>query len=438
MKKQLLPLLKNKEKKQGRYSKNVMDKDTKIPNHYSATLSELDIVMALAVPPGGNWKNIPESAPSKRVEQIRTSYKNGGGSRSTYYGRLHPDRPAYTISTNFHRPGNGCHLHYDYKGGQHRVISQREAARLQSFPDNFVFYGSRASVNNQIGNAVPPLLAYQIARTLPFRGRFIDLFAGAGGLSLGFIWAGWKHIVANDIDGSFLETYRKNVDKNTTEGDIRDKRVFEKLVDCVQKERAKDSSTPIIVLGGPPCQGFSTAGNKRSMDDDRNKLFYEYKAMLMAIEPQAFIFENVPGLMSMEQGQVFEMIKSELASTVERLEHWTLQAEQYAIPQRRTRILLVGTSQQDITLERPRPVTRFGPQKLLFDQLPHVIGVRDALSDLPALKSGEDGSDKDYVSAPKNAYQMLMRSELTPDEYLKSLRTEGQAQINSSDHLFLG
>src|SRR5437016_14242917 len=87
----------------------------KIPNHYTAKLSKLDLDVARAVPPGGNWKNIPHEIPSKRLEQIRVSFAAGEGSRSTYYGRLHPDRPSYTINTYFNRPGNGCHLHYDYE-----------------------------------------------------------------------------------------------------------------------------------------------------------------------------------------------------------------------------------------------------------------------------------------------------------------------------------
>ena len=101
-------------------------------NHYASSLSELDMQVIKCVPPGGNWKNIPESVPSKRLAQIRESYKAGKGSRSTYYGRLRPDMPAYTINTYFNRPGNGCHMHYD----QDRTISQREAARFQSFPDS--------------------------------------------------------------------------------------------------------------------------------------------------------------------------------------------------------------------------------------------------------------------------------------------------------------
>ena len=195
--------------------------EARIPNHYSAKLSKLDLDVAIAVPPGGNWKNIPHAVPSKRLEQIRVSFAAGEGSRSTYYGRLHPARPAYTINTYFNRPGNGCHLHYDYAGGQHRVLSEREAARLQSFPDRFAFVGAHLSVQKQIGNAVPPLLAFQIARTLPVVGQYVDLFSGAGGLSLGFRWAGWEPIVANDIDNNFLETYRRNIHPVAVTGDIR-------------------------------------------------------------------------------------------------------------------------------------------------------------------------------------------------------------------------
>jgi DNA (cytosine-5)-methyltransferase 1 len=136
-----------------------------IKNHYSAKLSALDVRMVKNVPPGGNWKNIPTSIPSKRLEQIRIGFENGSGSRSTYYGRLLPNKPAYTISTYFNRPGNGCFIHY--ATDQHRLISQREAARLQSFPDDFIFEGAVTSQYRQIGNAVPWPLAYHVAKNIP-------------------------------------------------------------------------------------------------------------------------------------------------------------------------------------------------------------------------------------------------------------------------------
>src|SRR5665213_708495 len=94
---------------------------TVISNHDCAKLSHLDLCMAEAVPPGGNWRNIPTSIPSARLEQIRVSCSAGEGSRSTYYGRLDAGKPAYTIGTYYNRPGNGCFLHYDFEGGQHRT-----------------------------------------------------------------------------------------------------------------------------------------------------------------------------------------------------------------------------------------------------------------------------------------------------------------------------
>ncbi|MDB4698600.1 Alw26I/Eco31I/Esp3I family type II restriction adenine-specific DNA-methyltransferase [Candidatus Latescibacteria bacterium] len=387
-----------------------------IPNHYSAKLSDLDLQMAVSIPPGGNWKNIPLSIPSKRLEQIRESYAAGKGSRSTYYGRLEPGKPSYTISTNFNRPGNGCHLHYDFDGKQHRVISQREAARLQSFPDSFVFTGSKGSINKQIGNAVPPLLGYQIALCFPYKGQFLDLFSGAGGLSLGFRWAGWKPILANDIDKSFLSTYQENTHDQVILGDIRNQEIQEAIFAQVKSQRKE--GIPLLVLGGPPCQGFSTAGNRRSMEDDRNLLFYEYKAMLEALKPDGFLFENVTGLLNMEGGRVFETVKSELQIDSVPIVSWKVKSEQFAIPQRRTRIFLMASNKPIKSL---RQITDFEQKETLFENLTPAITVSDALSDLPPLKNSEDGSQKDYVSDPVHPYQELMRSHLTPDKYIEKL-----------------
>lgn len=399
--------------------------DPIIPNHYSASLSELDRMIVHAVPPGGNWKNIPESVPSERLKQIRVSFAAGEGSRSTYYGRLRPDAPAYTINTYFPRPGNGCHIHYAYEDGQHRTLSQREAARLQSFPDSFVFSGSRNAVNQQIGNAVPPLLAYQIARSIPFKGLFVDLFSGAGGLALGFKWAGWTPVVANDIEEPFLATYRANVHPATVLGDIREKAIFDDVVRYCREARAKHPGLPLLVLGGPPCQGFSTAGNRRSMDDERNWLFHRYKALLEILKPAGFIFENVPGLLNMEGGRVFEMIRAELEQTTKRLSVWKVRAEQYGIPQRRTRIVLVGDSDGRIPHAPPARVTQLGGEPNLFEVLAPAVTVEQALSDLPSLQPGEDGSHKAYVHGPRHPYQELMRGIIGPAKFLEAIRVVG-------------
>ena len=393
----------------------------KIPNHYTAQLSDLDLLVGKSVPPGGNWKNIPESAPSARLVKIRKDYKDGLGSRSTYYGRLLPNKPAYTINTYFSRPGNGCHLHYE--PSQNRVISQREAARFQSFPDNFVFLGNRNDINIQIGNAVPPLLAFAIAKSRGVCGQFIDLFCGAGGLGLGFKWAGWRPVVGNDIVQSFLATYARNVHKNIIEGDIGNKEVANMIVAEAKKARRDRPDLPLFVLGGPPCQGFSTAG-WRMVDDERNKLFYNFKSILEGVKPDGFLFENVTGLLNIQKGLVFELVKKELSSAVKTVKHWVLSSENYAIPQRRTRVFIMGVSREDVSLAPPPIVTSEGNSLTLFGGEPKLITAYDAISDLPPLVHGEDGSNKDYVMPPHHPYQKFMRGDISADEYLEEIRRD--------------
>jgi DNA (cytosine-5)-methyltransferase 1 len=404
-----------------------------IPNHYSARLSELDLAMAIHIPPGGNWKNIPISIPSQRLAQIRESYAKGGGSRSTYYGRLRPEAPAYTINTYFGRPGNGCHLHYDYAGGQHRVISQREAARLQSFPDNFVFLGSRTAINTQIGNAVPPLLGYQIALHLGSPGIFVDLFSGAGGLALGFKWAGWLPIIANDIERIAIETYAKNVDSSVVVGDIQDPEIFSKIVSIANVARQLNPDAKLFVLGGPPCQGFSTAGNSRSMQDERNSLFRNYTQIITAINPDGFVFENVMGLLNMEQGRVFEQIKTALESVTDQLSVWKLDTANYGIPQRRKRVILVGLKQHLQTL--PPPILTSDSIGNGSTVLPSAVTTYEALSDLPPLESSQDGENLDYIFPPATDYQELMRGSISPDQYLNTLREKAEVSKSSNIQL---
>ncbi len=385
-----------------------------IYNHYASTLSELDMQVVKCVPPGGNWKNIPESVPSQRLAQIRESYKAGKGSRSTYYGRLRPDMPSYTINTYFNRPGNGCHMHYE----QDRTISQREAARLQSFPDSFEFIGSIGAINNQIGNAVPPLLAYQIAKSIPFRGQFVDLFCGAGGLALGFVWAGWKPIIGNDIDKYAIETHKRNFGGDAIAGDINNKDVHDAIVANVQAAREKHPDLPLFVLGGPPCQGFSTANTRRGADDMRNWLFKSYASIVKAIKPDGFVFENVKGILNLDKGQFFEMIKAELKECIDEIKVNQVSAANFGVPQRRDRVIIIGGSKQLVCNFKMVEISCV-PKDGQLSMMPPVIGVEDAISDLPPLEPGENGSGLNYRFPAANLYQKLMRGEILPDEYLK-------------------
>lgn len=387
-----------------------------VPNHYSPKLSAVDQMVVAAVPPGGNWKNVPVHVPSARLVQIREGYRNGEGSRSTYYGRLRPNAPAYTINTYIGRPGNGCHIHYE----QNRLISQREAARLQSFTDRFAFHGSRTSINQQIGNAVPPLLAFQIARQLGETGSFVDLFAGAGGLSLGLVWAGWRPIVANDIDETFLTTYRDNIHDSVIVGDIREAPVLAQLRKATIAGRRRFEGRPLFVVGGPPCQGFSTAGNRRSLEDPRNQLFHNFIRFIEAVKPDGFIFENVMGLTNMEGGKVFEMICDALGTVAGSLAVWRLSAEDYGVPQRRRRLFIIGLRNKRQTISQPPTVCARDFDDLLGNRGP--VTVRGALEDLPAIRAGDDGSALKYRKEPRTSYQRLMRGLITPEQFLAELR----------------
>lgn len=390
-----------------------------IYNHYAAKLSELDMMVVKCVPPGGNWKNIPESVPSQRLAQIRESYKAGKGSRSTYYGRLRPEMPAYTINTYFNRPGNGCNMHYE----QDRTLSQREAARLQTFPDSFEFKGSLNAVNNQIGNAVPVLLAYQIAKQLPFKGQFVDLFCGAGGLALGFVWAGWKPIIANDIDKSAIETHKANIAGEAICGDINSEEVFQTIVSATEQAKRDNPNLPLFVLGGPPCQGFSTANTRRGADDMRNWLFKSYARIVNAIKPDGFVFENVKGITNLDGGRFFEMIKSELEQSVESIKVNKINSVDYAIPQRRERVIIIGGKTDMVNQFSLTPVTGVYKEGQI-GLLPPIIGVEEALSDLPKLEQAEDGSSYNYRTNAMNAFQKFIRGEMSPDDYIDSYKTE--------------
>ncbi len=122
------------------------------------TMSEKDKAFVKHIPPGGNYMHIPDSISTQRI----MNFKKTGG-RTTTYGRLHPDRPAYTINTYFNRPNVGANYHYS----EERLITVREAMRLQSFPDWYnPFFSNQRSLHMQIGNAVPPLLAWSIAEAV--------------------------------------------------------------------------------------------------------------------------------------------------------------------------------------------------------------------------------------------------------------------------------
>ena len=369
--------------------------------------------MARAVPPGGNWRDIPLEIPSERLAQIRVSAAAGEGSRSTYYGRLQPDQPSYTIGTYYNRPGNGCFLHPD--STQHRTITHREAARLQSFPDAFVFEGPQRSICQQIGNAVPPLLSFQAALALGQAGDMIDVFAGAGGLSLGFKWAGWRTLAATDIDSRAVGVFNRNVEPLAFQGDMEDDETLARLAAATGN---RDRARPLAIVGGPPCQGFSTGGKRRSETDERNLLYHRYAELLDLVRPDLFVFENVLGLLSLGKGRFLERVTSGMRAVGYDVALWRLNAAAYGVPQKRQRVMLVGVPGGRAMPQQPKAWCALGGKQDLLHLSP-AISVQEAIGDLPVLKAGADGSLSPYQAAPQSNYQALMRGQITPFDFLR-------------------
>lgn len=160
--------------------------------------------------------------------------------------------------------------------------------------------------------------------------KVVSLFSGAGGMDLGFKKAGFNIIWANDFFKEAVETYKKNIGDHIVLGDIT-KISSEDIPDDVD-----------VIIGGFPCQGFSIANIKRSMQDKRNFL---YKEMLRVIEDKKtkyFVAENVKGLISMENGGVIKMIIKDFENLGYKVDYKVLNAAEYGIPQMRERVLIIG------------------------------------------------------------------------------------------------
>lgn len=160
--------------------------------------------------------------------------------------------------------------------------------------------------------------------------KVISLFSGAGGMDLGFIEAGFQIIWANDVFSEAIETYRNNIGEHVVSGDIT----------MISSDDIPDN--PDVIIGGFPCQGFSIANIRRSMEDQRNLLYKEMLRIIKDKQPKIFVAENVKGLLSMEKGKVFEMIKNDFRGLGYFVEARVLNAAEYGVPQQRERVIIIG------------------------------------------------------------------------------------------------
>ncbi|MBQ4411586.1 MAG: DNA (cytosine-5-)-methyltransferase [Candidatus Methanomethylophilus sp.] len=160
--------------------------------------------------------------------------------------------------------------------------------------------------------------------------KVVSLFSGAGGMDLGFIKAGFDVIWANDVIPEAIETYRANIGNHIVFGDIR----------MISSDDIPDN--PDVIVGGFPCQGFSIANTKRSMEDQRNFLYKEMLRVIRDKQPKMFVAENVKGLLSMEGGKVIDMIKNDFKEVGYFVDARVLNAAEYGVPQQRERVIIIG------------------------------------------------------------------------------------------------
>jgi DNA (cytosine-5)-methyltransferase 1 len=218
------------------------------------------------------------------------------------------------------------------------------------------------------------------------KNRVIDLFSGCGGLSYGFIEAGYDVVLGIDHWKDAITTF-ENSHKNS-KGLVADL-----FIETPKQISKKTGVTNIdLIIGGPPCQGFSIAG-KRIINDERNKLYKSFVSFVEFYKPKAFLMENVPNIVSMGQGVVKDSIIKDFEKLGYKVVYKVLMASEYGVPQNRKRAFFVGTKKNE-EFVFPSPNYK------------ELVSAKDAISDLPE-KSINDGAK--YSIIPKSEYQEQIR-----------------------------
>lgn len=244
----------------------------------------------------------------------------------------------------------------------------------------------------------------------------VDLFAGAGGLLLGFEQAGFETVSANEIDEKAIEMLKFNYPwVKVNEKSIEDIRGQDLLFGYKVGEID-------VVVGGPPCQGFSLIG-LRDHTDPRNKLVSHFIRIVDEIKPKTFMMENVPGMLSTQKGafvkkllEEFDRIGYEVNLPVQ-----ILNADDFGVPQRRSRVIVIGVRKDlNLKVSYPKPTYKSPRNKKAFDdlfsiELPSTPTVKDAIFDLPQINKYKhliDHDDIAYERDPISNYAKIMRGYL--------------------------
>jgi DNA-cytosine methyltransferase len=221
--------------------------------------------------------------------------------------------------------------------------------------------------------------------------KILDLFCGAGGMSHGMHKnPHFKTEVALDVNERLAITLKKNMPEAVViVGDIQDSTVKKKVIDLSKKKGVN------MIIGGPPCQGYSMKGKKLGLDDPRNFLFIEFLKLVKEIQPEVFVIENVKSILSTSKGWFRDQIINEIKRLNYNVEFGILKATDFGVPQTRERAIFICCKTKKITL--PQPTVK------------HVITVKDAIYDLAYLNSNEGEFEQEYLNKPTSEYQKLIR-----------------------------
>ena len=227
--------------------------------------------------------------------------------------------------------------------------------------------------------------------------NYIDLFSGAGGMSLGLDQAGFNNIFSVDIEPSFCETYKTNFPKHN----------------LIQKDISKLSNEEIkalignqiidVIVGGPPCQGFSMAGNigRKFIDDSRNQLFREFARIVEIVQPSYFVMENVARLFTHNKGETKKEIIELFKKMNYNVDCKVVNTADFGIPQVRNRVLFIGNKISNNIVFPTKTVDK-------------PISIKEAIDKLPKLKSGEKSKIPNHISM-KHSEQMLEKMKYVSD-----------------------
>ncbi|RVD58880.1 DNA cytosine methyltransferase [Mesorhizobium sp. M2D.F.Ca.ET.223.01.1.1] len=224
----------------------------------------------------------------------------------------------------------------------------------------------------------------------------IDLFCGAGGLSEGFRQAGFHVLAGSDFDDRAGETFAATHSEAVfLPGPIQN----HSAADFLKAAKLKAGELDVLV-GGPPCQGYSVYNHQRGLHDPRASLYLEYLRIVKGVKPKWVVLENVTGMTSAGGGGAVDAIVDGLRKLGYHVESKILKAEEYGVPQERRRIVFIGNR---VGLPIVWPERTHGPGLLPF------VTVKDAISDLPALGNGEGSEISQYRTKATSDFQREIR-----------------------------